>query len=110
MCLSFGLWWLKGVGNDRRGFGSGRYDAPTSNSGDRSRRSCGCFRYRGRPVRKVVRGKETEFRYERSVQPAPKLGEWIEVLTGMLEAEAKLPRRERPLHPAAVRRTSWARL
>ncbi len=46
-------------------------------------------------MRKVVRGKETEFRYERSVQPAPKLGEWIEVLTGMLEAEAKLPRRER---------------
>ena len=46
-------------------------------------------------VRKVVRGQETEFRYERSVQPAPKLGEWIEVLTGILEAEARLPRRER---------------
>src|SRR5437762_7390823 len=28
-------------------------------------------------VRKVVRGKDTEFKYERSVQPAPKLGEWI---------------------------------
>ena len=46
-------------------------------------------------VRKVVRGQETEFKYERSVQPAPKLGDWIEVLTGILEAEAKLPRRER---------------
>ena len=33
-------------------------------------------------VRKVIRGHETEFKYERGVQPAPKLGEWVEVLTG----------------------------
>src|SRR5258706_11380399 len=46
-------------------------------------------------VRKVIRGQETEFKYERGVQPAPKLGEWVEVLTGILEKEAKLPRRER---------------
>ena len=46
-------------------------------------------------MRKVIRGHETEFKYERVVQPAPKLGEWIAVLTGILEAEAKLPRRER---------------
>src|ERR1700704_6292016 len=46
-------------------------------------------------VRKVVRGQKTEFRYERGVQPAPKLGEWIEVLVEILEQEAKLPRRER---------------
>ena len=46
-------------------------------------------------VRKVIRGHETEFKYERVVQPAPKLGEWIAVLNGILEAEAKLPRRER---------------
>jgi transposase len=46
-------------------------------------------------VRKVIRGHETEFKYERVVQPAPKLGEWIAVLTGILEAEVKLPRRER---------------
>ena len=26
-------------------------------------------------VRKVIRGRETEFKYERGVQPAPKLGE-----------------------------------
>ena len=38
---------------------------------------------------------ETEFRYERGVQPAPKLGEWLDVLTELLEKEAKLPRRER---------------
>ena len=46
-------------------------------------------------VRKVIRGQETEFKYERGVQPAPKLGEWVEVLTEILEKEAKLPRRER---------------
>jgi len=46
-------------------------------------------------VRKVIRGQETEFKYERGVQPAPKLGEWIAVLTEILEQEARLPRRER---------------
>ena len=46
-------------------------------------------------VRKVIRGTATEFRYERGVQPAPKLGEWVEVLTEILEKEAGLPRRER---------------
>ncbi len=42
-----------------------------------------------------IRGQATEFKYERGVQPAPKLGEWVEVLTEILEKEAKLPRRER---------------
>ncbi len=46
-------------------------------------------------VRKVIRGETTEFKYERDVQPAPKLGEWIGILTEILEQEAKLPRRER---------------
>ncbi len=46
-------------------------------------------------VRRVIRSQKTAFRYERSVQPAPKLGEWVSVLTGILEKEAKLPRRER---------------
>jgi len=46
-------------------------------------------------VRKVVRGGETEFRYERAVQPAPRLGAFVEDLTAILEAEALLPRRER---------------
>jgi hypothetical protein len=41
-------------------------------------------------VRKVIRGQATEFRYERGVQPAPKLGDWVEILTGLLEQEAKL--------------------
>jgi hypothetical protein len=46
-------------------------------------------------VRKVIRSHETEFKYEREVQPTPKLGEWVEVLTAILEKEATLPRRER---------------
>ena len=46
-------------------------------------------------VRKVIRSQATEFKYERGVQPVPKLGDWVEVLTGILEKEAKLPRRER---------------
>ncbi len=46
-------------------------------------------------VRKVIRSHKTEFKYERGVQPAPKLGAWIDVLTTILEKESKLPRRER---------------
>jgi hypothetical protein len=46
-------------------------------------------------VRKVVRGHKTEFKYARLVQPTPKLGDWVEVLTEILEREAKLPKRER---------------
>ena len=46
-------------------------------------------------VRKVIRGQETEFKYARDVQPTPKLGEWIAVLTEILETEARLPKRER---------------
>ena len=46
-------------------------------------------------VRKIIRGHKTEFNYAREVQPAPKLGEWVEVLTEILDKEARLPRRER---------------
>ena len=46
-------------------------------------------------VRRVIRSQKTAFNYERSAQPAPKLGEWVPVLTEILEKEAKLPRRER---------------
>jgi len=46
-------------------------------------------------VRRVIRSQKTEFTYERGVQPAPKLGEWVAVLTEILEQEAKLFRRER---------------
>jgi transposase len=46
-------------------------------------------------VRKVVRGTATALKYERGVQPVPKLGKWVDVLSAILEMEAKLPRRER---------------
>jgi hypothetical protein len=46
-------------------------------------------------VRRVIRSQKTEFKYERGVQPVPKLGEWVAALSEMLEKEAKLPRRER---------------
>ena len=46
-------------------------------------------------VRKVVRGHRTEFKYERGFQPTPKLGDWVEVLTEILDKEVNLPKRER---------------
>lgn len=46
-------------------------------------------------VRKVTRSGATEFKYSRDAQPLPKLGEWVVALTEILEAEVKLPRRER---------------
>ena len=46
-------------------------------------------------VRKVLRSQATEFSYKRATQPQPKLGPWVETLTTILEAEAKVPRRER---------------
>lgn len=46
-------------------------------------------------VRKVVRSGETEFSYERSVQPQPKIGPFRDALDRLLEENAKRPRRER---------------
>jgi transposase len=46
-------------------------------------------------VRKVIRSHKTEFKYAREVQPTPRLGEWVEVLTEILEKESNLPKRER---------------
>ena len=46
-------------------------------------------------VRKVLRSGATEFTYKRDVQPQRRLGAWVEALTGILEAEDRLPRRER---------------
>ena len=37
-------------------------------------------------VRKVVRGDETSFSYERKIQPMPKLGPWVEELERQLKA------------------------
>ena len=46
-------------------------------------------------VRKAVRSGETSFSYGRKVQSRPKLGPWIEVLDGYLEANEKKARRDR---------------
>ena len=43
----------------------------------------------------MIRGHATEFKYIRGVQPTPKLGDWVEALTEILEQESKLPKRER---------------
>jgi len=46
-------------------------------------------------IRKVVRSGQTEFSYERSVQPQPKIGPFREELDRLLAENAKRPRRER---------------
>src|SRR5262245_60810679 len=46
-------------------------------------------------VRKAIRGSSTEFRYERQVQPQPRLGAYVARLDGLLEANSKRPARER---------------
>ena len=46
-------------------------------------------------VRKVVRSGSTEFTYERSVQPRPKLGAWKGELDRILTVNASRPARER---------------
>ena len=46
-------------------------------------------------VRKVVRSGETSFRYERKVQPMPKLGPWVEELERRLEAREGERKRDR---------------
>ena len=46
-------------------------------------------------VRRAIRSEATEFRYERSVQPMPKLGAWREQLDELLAANEAKPARER---------------
>jgi len=46
-------------------------------------------------VRKAIRSEATEFHYERSVQPMPKLGAWRERLDELLAENEAKPRRER---------------
>src|SRR5215210_6116433 len=49
----------------------------------------------GAALGRVLRSNATAFAYKREVQPQPKLGPFVPVLAAILEAEAKLPRRER---------------
>ena len=56
---------------------------------------CREFRLSRKVVRKVIRSDETAFTYQRSVQPQPKLGPWIEELDRLLEANAARSARDR---------------
>ena len=46
-------------------------------------------------MRKVVRGDETSYSYERKIQPMPKLGPWVDELERQLKANEKKARRDR---------------
>ena len=46
-------------------------------------------------VRKVVRGDETSYSYERKIRPMPKLGPWADELERQLKANEKKARRDR---------------
>ena len=46
-------------------------------------------------VRKVLRSEATEFRYERELQPMPRLGAWCSELDRLLAANEARPGRER---------------
>lgn len=52
------------------------------------------FRLSRNTVKKALRGEATEFTYERSSQPLPKLGPYEDALLSCLEADAAKPRRE----------------
>jgi len=56
---------------------------------------CREFGLSRRVVRKVIRSEATEFRYERSRQPLPRIGPWREQLDTLLLANAEKPARER---------------
>ena len=53
------------------------------------------FRLARNTVRGIVRGDETEHRYNRATQPLPKLGGFADQLDGLLQGNAQKARRER---------------
>src|SRR6201986_4297269 len=56
---------------------------------------CRELRVSRKVVRKVLRSDATEFRYERSEQPLPRIGPWQDALDGMLSSNQAKPVRER---------------
>src|SRR5207244_6132032 len=56
---------------------------------------CREFRVSRRVVRKVIRSQATEFRYERSRQPRPRIDPWRDQLDGLLLQNEGKPARER---------------
>src|SRR5215471_12426862 len=61
-------------------------------------------------VRKAVRGASTEFRYERQVQPQPRLGAYVARLDAMLEANSKRLSRQDVEHDVAAEQLGRQRL
>jgi hypothetical protein len=59
---------------------------------------CRELRVSRKTVRKVVRSGATEFPYERSVQPQPKIGPWRTEIDELLAENARRPKRERLTH------------
>ena len=56
---------------------------------------CRELRLSRKVVRKVLRSEATEFRYERGIQPLPRLGPWRDALDELLGTNAAKPGRER---------------
>ena len=56
---------------------------------------CRELRVSRKVVRKVIRTEATEFRYERTAQPLPKLGPWVAALDALLLGNEGKPARER---------------
>jgi hypothetical protein len=56
---------------------------------------CRELRVSRKVVRRVLRSDATEFRYERSEQPLPRIGPWQDALDGMLASNEAKPVRER---------------
>ena len=56
---------------------------------------CRDLRVSRKAVRKIVRSDATEFHYERSVQPLPKIGPWRDRLDCLLRGNEEKPARER---------------
>lgn len=56
---------------------------------------CRELRVSRKVVRKVIRTEATEFRYERTAQPLPKLGPWVGALDGLLLGNETKSARER---------------
>jgi len=56
---------------------------------------CRELRISRKVVRKVIRSDATEFHYERSRQPLPRIGPWLERLEALLEENESRPSRQR---------------
>jgi hypothetical protein len=71
---------------------------------------CGELHLSRKVVRKVIRSNATEFHYERSQQPLPRIGPWREQLESLLEENESKAARERVDARSIIRGTAQSRL